>query len=160
VWRGTWTLDSSIPIVDASTMDTRLVESVARPTFLLRLAATFAAIAVLLASVGVYGTASYWSARRKRELGIRVALGASDRSVRALVIGRSVRLAVWGWAAGLVLSLGITKLLASLLFQTSARDPVIFLGMPGLLGGLVLVACYLPARQASRVDPLVALRYE
>lgn len=155
-----WTLDPGLPIIEAMTMEQRLVESVARPRFFLRLGSAFAGIAILLAGVGVYGTATYWVARRRRELGIRMALGATRKAVLALVIGRSVRLAAWGCAIGVAASLTVTRVLTSLLFETGAREPTILFGVTAVLAGLVLAACFLPALRASRVDPATVLRTE
>ena len=118
-----WSLDARLPVIEAATMDDRLGESVARPRFILRLVSAFAGIALLLAGVGVYGTAAYWVARRRRELGIRMALGATPRAILALVVGRSVRLAAWGCAIGLMASLAVTRVLGSLMFETSPREP-------------------------------------
>jgi putative ABC transport system permease protein len=155
-----WTLDPTVPVIAALTMDERLVESVARPRFLVGLSSAFAGMALLLAGVGVYGTAAYWVARRRRELGVRLALGATRRAIVSLVIGRSVRLAAWGCAIGVAVSLMVTTILGSLLFQTSPREPAIFAAVIALQVGLVVTACYLPALRASRVDPAVVLRTE
>ncbi len=155
-----WTLDARLPIIEATTMEQRIVESVARPRFFLRLGSAFAGMALLLAGVGVYGTAAYWVARRRRELGIRIALGATRKAVLALVVGRSVRLAVWGCAIGLVASLTVTRVLTSLMFETSPREPTILVGVTVLLTGIVLTASFLPALWASSVDPATVLRAE
>jgi ABC-type antimicrobial peptide transport system permease subunit len=136
------------------------VESVARPRFFLRLGSAFAAIALLLAGVGVYGTAAYWVTRRRRELGIRIALGATRRAVLALVMGRSIRLAAWGSAIGLAASSSATRVLDSLLFETGPREPAILASVTVLLAVLVVTACYFPARRASTVDPATVLRSE
>ena len=155
-----WALDPDLPVVAAMTMERRLVESVAGPRFLLRLSIAFAAVALLLAGVGVYGTAAYWVVRRRRELGVRMALGATRRRVIALVVGRGARVAAWGGAAGLAISLTLTRLLDPLLFQTNAREPAVFVAVAALLGALVLAACCVPAWRASRIDPAVVLRAE
>ena len=155
-----WTLDPTVPVSAALTMDERLVESVARPRFLLGLSSAFAGMALLLAGVGVYGTAAYWVARRRHELGVRLALGATRRAILALVIGRSVRLAAWGCAIGVAVSLMGTTILGSLLFQTSVREPATFIAVIALLVGLVVTAGYLPARRASQVDPAAVFRTE
>jgi putative ABC transport system permease protein len=155
-----WTLDARLPVIEAMTMEQRLVESVARPRFFLRLGSAFAGMAILLAGVGVYGTAAYWVARRRRELGIRMALGATQTAVLALVVGRSIRLAAWGCAIGLGASLSVTRVLNSLLFETGAREPTILIGVTMVLAGLVVTACYFPALRASRIDPATVLRAE
>lgn len=155
-----WALDARLPVIAAMTMDQRFVESVARPQFFLRLASAFAGIAILLAGVGVYGTTAYWVARRRRELGIRMALGATRPAVLALVVRRSVRLAAWGCAIGVVIALIVARILRSLLFETSSRDPLILVAVVSLQIGLVVTACYLPALRASRVDPAAVFRAE
>ena len=155
-----WSLDSRLPVIEAATMEDRLVESVARPRFFVRLSSAFAAIAVVLGAVGVYGTATYWVARRRRELGIRMALGATRGAAVMLVVGRSMRLAVWGCAIGIAIALATTKLMTSMLFETRADEPLIFVAVVAMLAGLVLAACYVPALRASRVDPATVLRAE
>ena len=155
-----WTLDPNIPVYAAGTMEQRLAESVARPRFLLSLTTTFALFSLVMASVGVYGAAAYWVARRRRELGVRMALGATRAAVVRLVIGRAARLAAWGCAIGVAISLVATRLLDSLLFQTGAREPAVFMLVAVLQLGLVLAACYMPASRASRVDPATVLRTE
>jgi predicted lysophospholipase L1 biosynthesis ABC-type transport system permease subunit len=155
-----WELDSRLPIVDALSMDDRLGESLARPRFFLSLVSAFALTAVLLASIGVYGMSAYWVSRRRRELAIRIALGATQQNVMAMVLGRGVRLAAVGAVLGLALAFAGSRAIESLLFGTSARDPLTLIGVTILLGTLALVACSLPALKASRVDPMSALRAE
>jgi predicted permease len=154
------TLDDRLPILEARTMDARFAEWVAKPRLFVGLASVFATMAVLLASVGVYGTAAYWVTRRRREIGIRIALGARPASVVAMVLRRGLRLALIGGGVGIAAALAGRQLLESLLFVTDARNPLTVVGVGGLLASLVLLACYLPARRASRIDPSIVLRGE
>jgi putative ABC transport system permease protein len=153
-------IDSRLPVFHVRPMQQVIVESSSDTRFEATLLGIFAALALLLAAVGIYGVMSYLVAQRTQELGIRMALGALPSDVLRLVIGRGVALTVAGLAIGLVAALGITRLLGTLLFGVSATDPVTFLGVALLLGVVALAACYIPARRATRIDPLVALRYE
>lgn len=155
-----WELDAKLPVVEAATMTERIGETIARPRFFLNLALAFAVTAALLGAIGVYGVSAYWLSRRKRELAIRVALGASPEQVMAMVLGRGVRIAAAGCAAGLVLALWGSRAIESMLFQTDARDPATLLSVTVAMGLLALLACALPARAASRVDPMSVLRAE
>jgi len=120
----------------------------------------FAALALLLASVGIYGVISYLVGQRTHEIGIRMALGAQHRDVMRLILGQGGRMAAIGIVIGCVAALALMPLLNSLLFDVKPTDPLTFLVVAGLLGVIALLACYLPARKAMRIDPLVALRYE
>jgi ABC-type antimicrobial peptide transport system permease subunit len=117
-------------------------------------------VALLLAMVGLYGVRAYTVARRTREIGIRMALGASAGGVQWAVLREGLAVAGIGAGAGLLISLGLGRILASMLYQVSGADPLVFLTAPVLLVAVSLLACYLPARKASRVDPMVALRME
>jgi putative ABC transport system permease protein len=120
----------------------------------------FGASALLLAAIGIYGLIAYSVAQRTREIGIRMALGAEAEQVRKMVVFQGMRLAVIGVAVGLVAAFALTRLMASFLFGVQARDPVVFVAMPVLLTVVSIVAVWLPARRASTVNPLIALRYE
>jgi putative ABC transport system permease protein len=120
----------------------------------------FALLALLLATIGIYGVISYSVAQRTREIGIRIALGAQIRDVIKLVLKQGLALALVGLAAGLLVSFFMTKLMSSLLFGVSATDPVTFGSVALILLFVALLACYIPARRAAKVDPNVALRYE
>ena len=140
---------------------TKLVaESVARRRFNALLTGLFAAVALLLAAVGIFGVLNYTVAQRTQEIGLRVALGAQTRDVLRLVLGHGVRLIIFGLVLGLAASFALTRILAGMLFGVTPTDPVTFVGVSFLLGSVALLACYIPARRATKVDPLVALRYE
>jgi ABC-type antimicrobial peptide transport system permease subunit len=126
--------------------------------FFVLLVGTFAALGILLASLGIYGVISYSVTRQTQEIGIRMALGATQGRVQLGVIGKTLRLALIGIAVGIFASVVVARLIASLLFQTAPTDPFAFAGMVILLGAVALLAGYLPARRASKIHPLVALR--
>jgi predicted permease len=151
-------LDPEQPPGDVQTLGYYLREATAQPRFTAALAATFALLATVLAGLGIYGVLAYSVAQRRREIGIRMALGARAADVRALVVGQAVALGAIGVAAGVAAAIGLTRVLASLLFGVSASDPLTFAGVCMVLLIVVGAAAYLPARRATRVDPLVALR--
>jgi len=153
-------MDPNIPIFDVKTMDQRVSESLGRRRFAMLALGVFAGLALLLAIIGVYGVISYSVAQRTSELGIRLALGARQIDVLRLVLSGGLKLALIGIAAGVVLSFAVTRFLSSLLFGVRATDLLTFSALSILLVAVSLVACYLPARRATKVDPLVALRYE
>jgi ABC-type antimicrobial peptide transport system permease subunit len=120
----------------------------------------FAGLALLLSSVGIYGVLSYIAGRRIQEIGVRIALGAQRGDVLRMVLGAGAKMTALGLIIGLLASLALTRLMATLLFGISATDPFTFLAVAVLLSAVALFACYIPARRATRVDPVVALRFE
>jgi predicted permease len=154
------TLDKDQPVFGLETMGQLIDESVAAQRFATLLLGIFAAVALVLASVGIYGVMSYLVTERTREMGIRMALGATRDDVLKLVLKYGLLLAVSGLGLGLIASIGLTRLLSSLLFSVSATDPWTFAIVTLVLVGVALLACFIPAHRATRIDPLVALRYE
>jgi len=134
--------------------------SFAAKRFAMVLLGIFAALATVLASVGIYGVISYIASQRTHEIGVRMALGAGRRSVLGMMLVQAGKMAVIGVAIGLVAALGLTRVMSSMLFGVSAHDPLTFVGVALLLTLVAMAACYLPAWRATRVDPMVALRYE
>jgi ABC-type antimicrobial peptide transport system permease subunit len=126
--------------------------------FFVLLVGIFAGLGLLLSSLGIYGVISYSVARQRAEIGVRMALGATETRVQLDVIWRTMRLALVGTSVGVVASLAVSRLVASLLFRTAPTDPLTFIGMIVLLGAVALLAGYLPARKASKIDPMIALR--
>ena len=141
-------------------MNEVIAGTLASRRFAMILLDAFAVVALLLASLGLYGVISYLVGERKHELGIRLALGAQRRDVLRLVLGHGMKMALAGVVLGLVAAFGLTRLLSTMLFGVSATDPLTFTAIALLLALVALLACYLPAQRATRVDPLVALRYE
>jgi ABC-type antimicrobial peptide transport system permease subunit len=134
--------------------------SVASQEFILLLMGVFAGLALMLTAVGIYGVLSYQVSQRTNEIGIRMALGAGVSDVVKLVVGQGLRLTLIGMVIGLGVAFGLTRLIAHLLLGVSATDPVIFVVVALLLTGVALGACFVPARRATKVDPMVALRHE
>jgi ABC-type antimicrobial peptide transport system permease subunit len=121
---------------------------------------TFAALALLLSSIGIYGVISYLIGERTHEIGIRMALGAQRKDVLTLVLGEGMKLVLVGAAIGIAAALGLSRLMAGMLYGVSATDPLTFAAVPIVLLGVAMLACYIPARRAIRVDQMTALRYE
>jgi putative ABC transport system permease protein len=153
-------LDSSIPLGDSETMQGIVRDAYGTERLALVLLAIFAVVALILAVAGVYALLSYNVSQQSHEIGIRMALGAQPREVLALVLQSGARLALLGVVVGVVGGVFLTRLMTRLLYQVGASDPVIFAGAAVVLLAFALLACYIPARRAIRVDPLVALRYE
>jgi putative ABC transport system permease protein len=153
-------LDKDLPVSRVRTMDQWMADSTAQARFSTMLLAAFAGVAMVLAVVGIYGVTAYAVSKRTREIGIRMALGAQMVDVLRLVAHEGLSLALAVVAAGVGISLVITRLLRSLLFEISALDPWTFGGVALILLAVALLACLIPARRAMRVDPMVALRYE
>jgi putative ABC transport system permease protein len=153
-------LDGGQPVFNVKTADETLGEMKAQRRLNMMLFAVFAAIALLLAAVGIYGVISYSVTQRTHEFGIRIALGAKRSDVLRLVVGQGMVLSLVGVAIGLAASVALTRFMASLLYEVGAIDPVTFAIVAVALVGVALVACFVPARRATRVDPMEALRYE
>jgi len=151
-------LDPTLPVSGAQTLNETVSASLAQRRFLMEIVALFALTALLLAGLGIYGVISYLVSERTHEIGIRLALGAGKIDVMRLVMGQGVRLAITGAAVGLIGALIASHLMAGLLYGVRPTDPPTFAGVALLLMGVALFACYVPARRAMRVDPIVALR--
>jgi len=153
-------LNKNLPTPKVQTMNERLSDVVAEPRFQTLLLGLFGLVALVLVSAGIYGVVSYSIAQRTHEIGVRMALGAERRDIMRLVIGRGMKLALAGVAIGLAGALALTGLMKTLLFGVSANDPLTFGSIALLLALVALLACWIPARRATRVNPIVALRHE
>jgi putative ABC transport system permease protein len=160
VQREVKTLDPNLPITNVRTMEEVMAQALATRRFVLLLFSLFAGLALLLASVGLYGVLTASVAQRTRELGIRLALGAPAGAVRRLVIGQGMRMVLIGLAIGFFSAIALNRLIEKLLFGVRATDPLTHLAIAVVLMGVAIPACCLPARRATRVDPLVTLRSE
>jgi putative ABC transport system permease protein len=155
-----WSFDHNLPISEVVTMDGVVAEATAQPRFEMLLLGVFAAVALALAAVGIYGVMSYSVSRRTHEIGIRVSLGATRAQILALVLRQGLILAVTGLAIGVIGAMFLSRLMAGLLYGVQPTDPVTYIGVGALLLLVAVAAAYVPARRAMRVDPIVALRYE
>jgi putative ABC transport system permease protein len=153
-------VDPDQPIANIQTMTERISNSVARPRYTATLVSLFAVLALVLAAVGIYGVVSYSVLQRTREIGIRIALGAQRRDVLLLGLKQGLGLTVLGVVVGIAGAFALTRVLGSLLYGVTPTDPLTFTMVSLLLTGVALIACWIPARRATRVDPMVALRYE
>jgi putative ABC transport system permease protein len=153
-------LDPELSLASVNTMEQLSARSVAGRRFSMTILGIFAGVALVLAAVGIYGVVSYSVTQQTREIGVRMALGATSKDVLKMIIGRALMLAAVGIVAGVVAARALTWLMSGLLFEVSAADTLTFAVIPLLLGGLVLLASYIPARRATKVDPMIALRYE
>jgi putative ABC transport system permease protein len=160
VRREVTSLDPNLPIYDVRTMDQWIANSLAAPRFNVVLLGTFAGLALILASVGIYGVVAYSVTQRTRELGLRMAIGAQQRDVVAMVLRESLIVVAVGMAVGVTAALLATRALSGLLFGIGPLDPVTWTAVTGVLFGVAFLASYVPARRATRVDPLIALRAE
>jgi putative ABC transport system permease protein len=153
-------VDKDLYLPEARTMNQLLSDSLARRRFNTVLVGVFASVALLLAAIGIYGVISYTVTQRTHEIGIRVALGAQPRDVFRLIVGHGMILAGAGLALGLVGALVVGRVMSGLLFEVGTSDPEVLGGIALLLAVVAFLACYIPARRATKVDPMIALRYE
>jgi putative ABC transport system permease protein len=151
---------TGLPMSDVRSMDEIAALSVSRQKFNMWVMTVFGACALLLAAIGIYGLMAYSVEQRTQEIGIRLALGAQASHIRRMVVRQGMALALAGVAIGLAAAFGLARLITAFLFGVTATDPVVFAGVPVALAGVALLAVWLPARRASQVDPLIALRYE
>ena len=155
-----WAVDKDIPISNIETMERLMAKSVAPRRFNMLLLDAFALVGLALAGVGLYGVMSYTVTQRTREIGMRMAMGARPGDVLRLLIGEGMKLALIGVLLGVGGALALTQLLKTLLFEVSATDPRTFVAITAVLTFVALMACWIPARRATKVDPMIALRTE
>jgi putative ABC transport system permease protein len=153
-------IDKDQPLYEVRTMNSLVADSIARQRFSMMLIALFAVLALTLAAVGIFGVMSFLVTQRTHEIGIRMALGAQDSDVLKMIVRQGMALTLAGIAIGLVAAFALTRVMSGLLYGVSATDPLTFIVVSALLAAVALLACYIPARRATRVDPMVALRYE
>jgi putative ABC transport system permease protein len=153
-------VDRGLALGVVQTLDQQLAQSVSTQRFSMTLLALFGGLALSLAAIGVYGVTAYTAAQRTHEVGVRMALGAQPADIVKLVLGEGLRLGLAGVVVGIASALALTRVMRNLLYGVSATDPLTFFAVSAVLVGVALAACYLPARRAARVDPIVALRFE
>jgi len=153
-------IDKNMAIFNVKTLEKVVSDSIAQPRFNMVLLAIFAGLALILASVGIYGVMSYSVTQRTQELGVRMALGAQRRDIFSLVLKQGIILALIGVGIGVAGAIGLSKVLGSVLYGISATDPLTFISVALIMIVVALVACFFPARKATKVDPLTAMRYE
>jgi len=153
-------VDKDQAIYNIKTMENVFSESIAAPQVVTSLLATFAAVALILAALGVYSVISYWVVQRSHEVGVRIALGAQHKHVLRLILGQGLKLVLVGVGLGVTAAFAVTRVISNLLFGVTATDPPIFVAVPLLLIAVAMLASYFPARRALKVDPIIALRNE
>jgi ABC-type antimicrobial peptide transport system permease subunit len=153
-------LDRNLPVHSIQSLSEHLSATLTPQRLLASLITAFGLLALLLASIGLYGLLAYTVAQRAPEIGVRMALGAQTGAVLRLIVAHGMKLALLGVGFGLISAFGLARLMKGLLFGVSALDPLTFVATPLLLAGVALLACYFPARRATKVDPLIALRAE
>ena len=155
-----WDVDPLLPVRSVTLYEEFVSTSLAHPKFHMLLLGLFAAVALGLAAIGIYGVLGYYVTQRAREVGVRVALGAKRGDIYRLVVGRGMTLAGLGLAAGAAGAIGLTRFMSSMLFQVSATDPLTYIAVGGVLAAIALAASFVPARRAAGADPIEALRAE
>ena len=153
-------VDQSSVVYEVRPMQEIVAGSIATQRLAMMLLSVFSALALVLSAIGIYGVISYLTEQRTHEIGVRMALGATSADVLRLVLGEGMRITLVGVAIGLLAALGLTRLIAKMIYGVGATDPITFAGVTILLTVVALCACYIPARRAMSVDPIVALRYE
>lgn len=155
-----WAIDKYQPISDVRALEQIVASSITRDRLSASLLGLFAMLALVLAAVGIYGVMAYAVSQRRQEIGVRMALGADGSGILQLVLGQSLRMVLLGLGVGLLASLALTRFLSGQLYEVNSTDPSILIGVSMLLLGVAIVAAFVPARRASRVDPAMALRTE
>jgi putative ABC transport system permease protein len=160
VRREVWKLDKNQPVSNVAAMESLVSAFTAEPRFYMYLLSTFAALALTLGAIGIYGVMSYWVAQRTHEIGVRMALGAQSKDVLRMVLRQSVVMTAVGLALGIGGALALTRFLTGMIYGLTAKDPAAFASVSALLAIVAVAASCIPARRATKVDPMIALRYE